>query len=125
VFLNKIFSILIFQFLWQFSTFAFEFTDWKVENKVYKIYFDSSLSAYFSQDCIKNEKCLSKNLVLKVRAQNLKTLNQSESINPGSPFCTQFNGKVLLARNSNNSEVAFCQLSDKSLVELSGIYSGK
>lgn len=112
-------------FLLQFNSSATEFIVWKAENIEYKIYFDKSMNAYFSQDCLKKMDCLAKKLVLKARNQKNIDIALNESINPGSPICVKYEGKVLLARNSGHSEVAFCQLSDKSMVELSGIVFAK
>ncbi len=97
-----------------------DFTIWKTQNKKYEVFYSKEFDVYLSSECYQ-KKCKAIDFLNVLKTMQLKKEDDLTSKNPGSPICHQLNGKIVIARNERNSEVAFCEAADGSLVELSGL----
>lgn len=111
-------------FIFNTSVFATDSLLWNIEGREYSIYFDKELQMMISSSCEKVD-CGARKIAK--NAQTLK-VNRSQiesSQNPGSLYCHQLKGVVVIGHNERGSQNAFCQTTDKTIVDLSSLGSSK
>jgi putative hemolysin len=113
MFLNKLIFLCIFSH-------ATDSIVWNVEGKNHSIYFDEKLQVMLSSSCEKSP-CGARVLAEEARKLNLNLSKEEVSKNPGSQYCHQLKGDIVLAKNERGSQNAFCQASDKTIVDLSSL----
>ena len=95
---------------------------WKIEGRDQAIYFDKKLQVWMSITCEKNS-CGARKFIEKARTLNLVVPPEDSSQNPGSIYCSFLKGVVLMGVNERGSQNAFCEASDKTMVDLASLSS--
>lgn len=90
------------------TAFADTESDWYLGNKKYIIYYDHEIQTMLSSDC-KTKTCQAKTFIS----------NDKKQAQSPSERCEQLKGRVLILRNARQSENAFCEAPDHSLINLS------
>lgn len=74
----------------------------------------------FSSSC-KKSNCGARKFAEKAKGINPLKSGKQFATNPASIYCNLLNGKIIIGKDKSNSENAFCQANDKTMVNLSSL----
>lgn len=93
---------------------------WNIDGKPHSVIYDEKLQIVMSSSCLKKS-CGARKLALRAQVLKVDRSKEESSRNPGSLYCQQLNGIVVIGKNERGSENAFCQAADKTIVNLSSL----
>lgn len=97
---------------------------WKIGSRFYSFLKDKETDALFSDGCaVKKEKCEAYKAVLNKSKVVLEESDRSGGKNPGAVVCKkEYEGEILILKNSAGLENAFCKFKDNSWASASDLY---
>ncbi len=123
MFSNKL-LLLIALIIYSTSALAAEADIWTIDGKAHSVIFDEKLQTLISSSCAKSA-CGAREMAQKAQVLKVDRSKEESSRNPGSLYCQQLKGVVVIGKNERGSENAFCQAADKTMVNLSSLGSKK
>lgn len=112
--------LLIALIIFNSSAIAAEVDIWTIDGKAHSVIFDKQLQMVISKTC-ENADCGAREMARTAQVLKVDRSKEESSRNPGSLYCQQLKGIVVIGKNERGSENAFCQAADKTIVNLSSL----